>query len=168
MAVAAERLAKAGADLVELELPAPFAELNKAHKRILYGEGRTAFLPLYLQHGDRLHDDFQHRVENRDGFTPAELAWAYDLAAECRKAFDALGFDAVITPSAPGEAPEGRIPGDPVFNQPWTLLHAPVVHVPVTKGAAGLPVGVSLVGPRLSDRRLLAVAASLAPYLEGA
>lgn len=46
MALAAERLARAGADLVELDLPAPFAELNKAHKRILYGEGRTAFLPL--------------------------------------------------------------------------------------------------------------------------
>ena len=46
MALAAERLARAGADLVELDLPAPFAELNKAHKRILCGEGRTAFLPL--------------------------------------------------------------------------------------------------------------------------
>jgi Asp-tRNA(Asn)/Glu-tRNA(Gln) amidotransferase A subunit family amidase len=164
MAEAAERLRAAGAEVVDLELPAPFAELNRAHRRILFGEGRSAFLPLYLNDKHRLHDDFHHRVENRDGFTPDELLWAYDMAAECRKAFDAIaaGFDAVVTPSAPGEAPEGRRPGDPVFNQPWTLLHTPVVHLPVTTGPKGLPVGVSLVGRRLSDRRLLAIAAAAA------
>ncbi|WP_181706983.1 amidase [Chthonobacter rhizosphaerae] len=167
LAEAAGRLAAAGAEVVDLDLPERFDGLTPAHKRILYGEGRTAFLPLALRFGDALHDDFRNRAENREGFTPEELVAAYDLAALCRIEFDALarGFDGVLTPSAPGEAVPDRHPGNPVMNQIWTLLHVPVINLPGFKGPNGLPVGVSLTGPRLTDRRLLAVAVAVAPLL---
>ena len=48
----------------------------------------------------------------------------------------------------------------------WTLLHVPCVNVPAGRGALGLPVGVQLVGPRLSDARLLAIAAVAAPAID--
>ena len=160
-------LREAGADVMELTLPSEFDELNAIHKIILYSEGRAAFLNLYHSHFAVLHDDFKHRVENRDGFTRADLKRAYDIAAQCRVAFDELasGFDAVLAPSARGEAPPGREPGDPGLNQIWTLLHVPCVNVPGFKGALNLPVGVTLTGPRFTDRRLLAAADAVAGAL---
>ncbi|WP_083656119.1 amidase [Mongoliimonas terrestris] len=165
---AAARLRDAGAVVDELTLPPRFDGLTAAHKVILHSEGRTAFLPLARTFGDRLHDDFRSRVENREGFSADDLIAAYDLAALCRVAFDGIArsYDAVLTPSAPGEAPVGRRPGNPVMNQIWTLLHVPCVNVPAFTGPNRMPVGVTLAGPRLSDRRLLAVAAALAPVLD--
>jgi Asp-tRNA(Asn)/Glu-tRNA(Gln) amidotransferase A subunit family amidase len=157
---AAWRLARAGARVSQLDLPEEFAGLSRAHRIIMHREGGAAFLPLARQYGEALHEDFRFRVENRDGYSNADLVAAYDLAAKCRVAFDAIAseYDAVLTPSAPGIPPEGRVPGDPVFNRMWTLLHAPVVGLPVWRDGAGRPVGVSLTAPRFHDERLLAVA----------
>jgi Asp-tRNA(Asn)/Glu-tRNA(Gln) amidotransferase A subunit family amidase len=156
-------LSEAGATVTALELPEPFAKLTAAHKVILFREGRTAFLNLYRAHKHLLHDEFQHRVENRDHFTDQDLLAAYDLAARCRMEFDeiASGFDAIVTPSAPGEAPTGVGAGSPVMNQIWTLLHAPCVNLPAMRSSAGMPLGLTLTGPRFSDRRLLARATLL-------
>jgi Asp-tRNA(Asn)/Glu-tRNA(Gln) amidotransferase A subunit family amidase len=164
---AADRLRDAGAAVQDLDLPEMFGGLTRAHRVILVGEGRAAFLPLARLHGDRLHDDFRARVENRDGFTPADLVAAYDLAALCRIEFErrATDFDVILTPSAPGEAPIGRKAGNPVLNQHWTLLHVPTVNIPNFTGPNGMPVGVTLTAPRLTDRRLLAVAAAVAPVI---
>jgi Asp-tRNA(Asn)/Glu-tRNA(Gln) amidotransferase A subunit family amidase len=154
-------LRRSGAEVTSLELPETFSGLSRAHRVILHREGGTAFLGLARQYGAALHDDFRFRVENRDGYDNRELVAAYDLAASCRVAFDkiASAYDAVLTPSAPGVAPMGRIPGDPVFNRMWTLLHAPTIHLPVYRDAAGLPVGITLTAPRFADEKLLAVAA---------
>jgi Asp-tRNA(Asn)/Glu-tRNA(Gln) amidotransferase A subunit family amidase len=76
-------------------------------------------------------------------------------------------LDVILTPSAKGEAPPGlHTTGDAVFNRMWTLLHAPNVGIPVCFGPEGLPVGVTLVGPRMTDARLLAIAASCAPVID--
>jgi Asp-tRNA(Asn)/Glu-tRNA(Gln) amidotransferase A subunit family amidase len=92
-----------------------------------------------------------------------DLLAAYDLAARCCTEFDeiASGFDVIVTPSAPGEAPSGVGAGSPVMNQIWTLLHAPCVNLPAMRSPAGMPLGLTLTGPRFSDRRLLARATLL-------
>jgi len=169
LAKAAERLSKAGAIVRDLELPARFAGLNDAQTTLQHGEGGVAFLPELLMHGERLHPDFRDMVENRRAITGTMLVEAYDLAAECARSFDALfsDFDVVVTPSAPGEAPEGlHTTGEWVFNASWTLMHVPCLAVPCTRGPNGLPVGVQLVGPRHSDARLLRIAAALAPEID--
>jgi len=62
-------------------------------------------------------------------------------------------------PAASGEAPARLdMTGDPLFNRTWTLLHLPCVTVPAGRGAAGLPIGVQLVGRFGDDARLLAIA----------
>jgi Asp-tRNA(Asn)/Glu-tRNA(Gln) amidotransferase A subunit family amidase len=76
-------------------------------------------------------------------------------------------LDVILTPSTKGEAPIGlHTTGDAVFNRMWTLLHAPNVGVPVCFGPTNLPVGVTLVGPRLMDSRLLAISAACAPIID--
>lgn len=167
--LAGDRLAKAGAAVEPLTLPAPFDGISDAQRTIMLSEGRGAFLAEYLLHHGKLHQEFRERVENSAGITPRDILAAHDLAAECRKLFDALfpGFDAVLTPSAVGEAPVGlHNNGDPIFNAMWTLLHVPCIAIPCHRGPNGMPVGVQIVGPRYGDAALLAVAAAAAPVID--
>lgn len=171
MARAAKLLDEAGAIVTDFELPAPFADLNAAQKIVMNGEGGVQFLADYLQHHELFHDDFRKKVENFDGITPETLLWAQDLAATCRPVFDKLfgpNLDVILTPSSCGEAPFNpwETTGDAVFNSMWTLLHAPTVNIPGYIGSNGLPVGVTLAGPRLGDARLLAICKVLAPVLD--
>src|SRR5258705_1705259 len=169
LATAAERLQKAGARIEELELPSRLGALNDAQRTISRGEGGAAFLPELLTHGERVHAEFRDMAENKQGITGEMMVEAYDLVADCSRTFESLvaSFDAVVTPSAPGEAPEGlHTTGDWVFNAMWTVMHMPCLAVPCIKGPKGLPVGIQLVGPRYSDARLLAVAATLAPIID--
>ncbi|HTJ99048.1 MAG TPA: amidase [Bordetella sp.] len=166
---AAHRLEAAGAIVTELALPGDFDGMDAAQQTVMRGEGRAAFLPAYLGSHHLLHQDFRDMVENTQRITPAQLVQAYDLAASCRRAFDGLfgaTLDAVLTPSSPGEAPEGlQDTGNPAFNSMWTLLHVPCVGIPVGKSARGLPLGIQLVGPRFGDSRLLAIAQACAPVI---
>ena len=168
--LAARRLADAGAVVEDLVLPSPCEGLSDAQAVIAYGEGSRAFLPEYLLAGDTLAPDLLDKAENRQGITPARLLAAYTLADRCRPLFDALfgpELDVVLTPSAPGEAPAGlHTTGNAIFNRNWTLLHVPCVGIPVNRGPTGLPVGVTLVGPRQGDARLLEIARALAPVID--
>ena len=169
LTLAAERLEKAGAHEEELELPSRFGELNEAQRTLMYGEGGPAFLPELLAHGDRLHEEFRDMAQNGRGVTAAMMVEAYDVTAECAKSFEAMfsRFDTVVTPSAPGEAPEGlHTTGAWTFNSMWTLMHMPCLAIPCTKGPKGLPVGVQIVGPRYSDARLIAVGQAVAPVID--
>jgi amidase len=68
----------------------------------------------------------------------------------------------LLAPSAPGEAPAGLAStGDPIFSRMWTLLGNPCVNVPVGTGPAGLPIGVTVIGPRWHDEVALSAAAQL-------
>ena len=69
------------------------------------------------------------------------------------------GYDVLITPSAPGEPPQGlKTTGNAIFNSIWTALGTPAVTLPLFKGPSGLPVGLQLIAGRFKDRRLFDVA----------
>ena len=170
LSTAAKRLAAAGAIVEELELPEPFSRLHAAHTVIAESEGAAAFLPEYINANALLATTLKERVENVLQITPKQLLEAYSLADSCRPVLDGMfgpKLDVILTPSAKGEAPEGlHTTGDAVFNRMWTLMHGPNVGIPVCFGPTGLPVGVTLVGPRLADSRLLAIAQACAPVID--
>lgn len=167
---AAKRLADADAIVEELVLPEPFNHLHAAHKTIGAGEGAASFLPEYIVAFDRLPPDLRAKVENVSETTPEQWLAAYALADTCRVRFDAMfgpELEVVLTPSSPGEAPEGlHSTGNAIFNSMWTLLHGPNVGIPSGRGPKGLPVGVTLVGKRMSDARLMAIAKTVAPVID--
>src|SRR5262245_11869603 len=71
-------------------------------------------------------------------------------------------YDAIVTPSAPGVAPNGLgSTGDPVFCTLWTLTGLPALSLPLFAGEGGLPLGAQLVGPLGRDGRLLRTATAL-------
>ncbi|WP_216850917.1 amidase [Acidisphaera sp. L21] len=167
---AAAKLSAAGAIIEELVLPEPFTRMHAAHAAIMAGEGAASFLPEYVNAYEKLAQPLRDRVENSTGSTPEQWLQGYALADRCRVEFDALfgpALDVVLTPSSPGEAPEGlHTTGNAIFNSMWTLLHGPNVGIPSGRGPKNLPVGVTLVGPRMSDSRLLAIAKALAPIID--
>ncbi|HEX5361878.1 MAG TPA: amidase family protein [Fluviicoccus sp.] len=49
----------------------------------------------------------------------------------------------------------------------FSVTEGPVVAMPVSKNAQGLPIGLQLVGRRFEDWQLLAVAKAMEPLLAG-
>jgi Asp-tRNA(Asn)/Glu-tRNA(Gln) amidotransferase A subunit family amidase len=170
LSTAAKRLAEAGAIVEELELPEPFSRLHAAHMVIAESEGAASFLPEYINANALLAAPLRERVENVLQITASQLVEAYALADQCRPVLDGMfgpKLDVILTPSSKGEAPKGlHTTGDAVFNKMWTLMHGPNVGIPVCFGPSGLPVGVTLVGPQMSDGRLLAIASACAPVID--
>jgi amidase len=79
------------------------------------------------------------------------------------------GFDAILAPSAPGEAPHGLgWTGDPRFNSIWTLAWTPCITLPTGQGPRGLPLGIQLIGARGKDAALLDVAQWIERHLDKA
>ena len=145
-------------------------DLNGTKEIVMIGEGRAAFLPHARVHGDGLHDRLRSHVENRKGITPAALRAALDHAAQSRVAFDSYyrDVDAVLSLAATGEADLVATDhtGSPLLNALWTLLHTPVVSIPVGDGPSGLPLGVQLIGFRYGDGALLAAAEAVARVVD--
>ncbi len=158
---AAEMLRRAGAQVVDLELPPPFGDLPDLQSLVMRAEARATFLSEYRAHYSMLGESFREQVENIDGITRDQLCAAYDVTAQCRADFDKIAseYHAVLTPSVVGEAPEGLAStGEYIFNGMWTLLHVPCVNVPGFRGPNDLPIGLTVTGRRFSDRRVLAAA----------
>ncbi len=156
-----KKLLCAGHTVIDVEGPDGADRLNVAQDTIMHAEGRLAFLGEYSLWKDRLHGALREEVENVRNITGAQLASAYDFLGEMRPRMEkALSeYDCWLVPAVPGEAPAGlEKTGDAVFNRLWTGLHFPAIALPCTSGPSGLPVGIQLVAPRFSDRRLLASA----------
>jgi Asp-tRNA(Asn)/Glu-tRNA(Gln) amidotransferase A subunit family amidase len=88
----------------------------------------------------------------------ADYEAAMRHARDCRRRLAAAfaEHDVLLTPSAPGEAPEGiTSTGNSLFNRNWTLLGVPCVTLPCGAGPGGLPLAVQLVGAAGADGALL-------------
>ena len=156
---AAERFARAGADIEEFALPAHYRDLVAIHRRVLYHGIARSLAADFAAHADLMSAGLRAVIEEGRACTPAEYERAFATAEACRgEVNEELGaVDALLCPSAPGEAPAGEGTGDPIFQVTWTLLGVPCLNLPVATGPVGLPLGVQLVGSRSDDARLLAL-----------
>lgn len=167
---AAQAFVDAGAQVEELVLPDAFAGLEPANKTIMMYEGRRALAHEYNQHEDLLSDRLKKQMATGAVTDYATYLDSIACAQHCRAALpEAMeGFDALITPAAPGEAPRGReTTGDATFNRPWTTMGTPCVTLPHYTGPQGLPVGVQLAGRFAEDDALLSVAGWAEDVLAG-
>ena len=113
-------------------------------------------------HLDQLSDSLQPVVARGRAITQAQYEDALAVKASAEEFFAKHfnDFDAILSPSATGEAPllaDGT--GDPVFCRIASLAGLPSVSLPLLVGDTGLPVGVQLVGALELDDRLLRTAA---------
>jgi len=158
---AGEVLSRAGARVTELDLPQDFADSLERYWRIARFETRNCLANELTGQPENVSRVARELIEAGGEISyqtyVADLAWAVGLRARMHTLVEDV--DAVLTPSSAGEAPRGLYDTGPIhFNYLWTMLYMPAVTVPAFTGPAGLPIGVQLVGRRLDDEHLLAVA----------
>ena len=155
-------MAKAGAQVTEYVLPAAFDALAAAHSVINDYEAYRALAHELRTAPEKISATIQPRIARWATRTLDEYAQAQQTVADCRRMLRDVykNFDALLVPSAPGEAPVTlNNTGEAVFNAIWTALHVPAITLPAGTGPTGLPVGVQLVGAYGGDYALLACAA---------
>ncbi|MDI1284170.1 MAG: amidase [Reyranella sp.] len=167
---AATVLSSKGASIVDVSFAPEYRDIIDDHAAITGWESVRNYADERLRNPDKMS------AEIKDGPMKRGLAVSFErYVAAQRKAvafrahvdslFDKV--DVLLTPSAPGEAPEGiAFTGDPVFNSIWTLAHTPCVTLPAGTGSKGLPLGLQLVGLRHADDRLFSTAAWVAAHLD--
>ena len=65
-------------------------------------------------------------------------------------------YDAIITPSVPGEAPIAvESTGSPIFCSIWSYLGTPAISLPLMQSSRGMPIGVQMIGKKGGDAELL-------------
>jgi amidase len=159
---AAAKLAAAGAKVSEAELPPIFPQFADAVRNV-GGFEFVQQLAFELNcYGEQLSKALlAGRVKDGLACNFQQYAASRIVMEECRRRVAEVfeRHDVLLTPAAPGEAPEGHeSTGNAIFNCLWTELHLPALTIPVFKGPHGLPMGSQLIGKWLDDRRLIAAA----------
>ena len=155
----ATALARAGATVRAVDPLPDEARLSEDQALIMATEAVRSFEA--LRPTGALSQQLTGLLDRGVAADPAEVDSAKIRAGQAWVAMSGAlsGLDALLTPSAPGEAPEGLAStGDPVFNRVVTWLGFPAVSLPAGTGPSGLPLGVQLVGAPLAEATLLAVA----------
>jgi Asp-tRNA(Asn)/Glu-tRNA(Gln) amidotransferase A subunit family amidase len=186
LADAARLLEQAGAIVFDLPLPAACDGLTEAQIDIMGYEASHAFAHEVRTSFDALSSRLMAVLAAGRAVDGSRYVAAQQLAVRARQSFEALfgsadgsvensvdnsvdgSVDIVLAPSTEGEAPAGLdATGDPIFNRLWTLLGNPCVHVPMGNGPAGMPLGVTLIGPRFGDAQTLMAASVLERCVPG-
>jgi len=147
---AVPRLERAGANVAEVDLDGEFARLVEVQVTISTYEMFRALAYERTRFPGLISEHLMGRLLGGGRVTRAEYEEAQAIAQRCRARLDDVfrEYDALLAPSAPGEAPEGLAStGDPVFGSSWTVLHGPAVTVPAFHGPRGLPLGAQIIGP---------------------
>jgi Asp-tRNA(Asn)/Glu-tRNA(Gln) amidotransferase A subunit family amidase len=165
----AAALGRAGASVSERELSPGVAAVAEAHPIVMNNESGRALGWELANAREQISEGLRERLDFGLSQTEAAVTEAHAVFDRAQREFPACmeGLDALVTPSAPGQAPAGlEWTGDPAFNLIWTSLHVPCVTVPAGTGPDGLPLGIQIVTRIGEDRQALAwaqwVAAAIA------
>jgi Asp-tRNA(Asn)/Glu-tRNA(Gln) amidotransferase A subunit family amidase len=148
-----------GGQVERLDAGKAFTGLVESQNIIHYYEIARNLVKIRENHNDTLSPQMSKLLAH--GATISDQA--YQEAIALRKgAISYFGsffndFDAIITPSAPSEAPlfSAGNTGNPVFSTVWTLCGLPCLNMPVLMSENDMPIGVQLVGGPEEDDKLL-------------
>ena len=142
----------------EVELPVQFDDLAECHNGVMAFETARSRAYEFGFHNEQLSPQFRQLVASGQSVTYDHYRRLKSHAADAMTKLSSLldRYDVLLAPSAPAEAPKGLdATGDPIFSRMWSLLRVPSVTLPAGTGAAGLPLGIQLVGRYENDNGLL-------------
>jgi Asp-tRNA(Asn)/Glu-tRNA(Gln) amidotransferase A subunit family amidase len=160
----ATRLARDGAEIVPVELPAEIFATPDYALTLMGVEAAITHGELVDRSPELVSAPMRGLVEQGRKMSAVEYARVKVLQGRMAHRFDqwlkeTVGLDALLVAPATGEAPKGiDYTGDASFCAPWTFLGVPAVTVPVGFGDAGLPLGAQFVGAAHGDAALLELA----------
>lgn len=150
-----------GARVERIPAPPAFAGLVEVQRIIHEYEICQLLKDTFDNHWDRISATLKPVIERGRAITTAAYEDALSVAEAADGFFTAFfkDYDAILSPSAAGEAPKmGPSTGDPIFCTLWTLGGLPAVSMPLLVGENGLPIGVQLIGAVEQDDRLMRTA----------
>ena len=158
---AVERLAEAGAAVEELPLPSSMDTAIEDQQIIMAVEGSSFHEPMYR----RQAMDYQPGIRAMIQRGLDTDAVTYSLAMERRRQFItdmrklSSRVDILLTPSTPTPPlPDLTNTGNTMYQGPWTSCGLPAITLPSGLSAAGVPLGLQLVGAYMGEAGLLAAA----------
>ena len=141
----------------EIELPAGFDGIPDWHKIIMESDMARSFSEEYKKSKNKLSDKIVEAIERGMKYSSVEYNEAFSKIEVANTYFKQFfhDYDAILTPSACGEAPKGlKSTGNPIFCTIWTYCGMPSISLPLLQGKNNLPVGVQLVSSLYDDERL--------------
>jgi Asp-tRNA(Asn)/Glu-tRNA(Gln) amidotransferase A subunit family amidase len=166
----AEILSTLGNAVERIEAPKSVAGLVH-HQQVVHEYEIARHLATdFEEHWDLISDLLQSVVERGRSYSDQQYADSLSMVGGAEKFFETFfhDYDAVLAPSSAGEAPLKSVgTGDPVFCTVWTVAGLPCLNLPLLSGAAGLPIGVQLIGSAERDDRLMTTASWLVKALAG-
>ena len=160
-AQAVNRLARAGADIEEAKMPPTFRAVAAAAYVITRSETASAHAERFALKADLYRPGIRSSIE-MGMLIPGDLyVRALRIRRQFRREMSLLleRYDVLLTPTTPGEAPEGMATGDARFQLPWSISGLPSITVPCGSTTSGLPLGMQLVSGAFTEAPLLSVAA---------
>lgn len=157
-----------GPQVTRMSAADTLSNLVAVHARIHEYEFAQHQAEVIRDHRDQISETLKPILNRAQKITKTEYEDALAVKASAENFFADFftEFDAIIAPSAAGEAPTfGAGTGDPIFCTLWTLAGLPCVTLPLLVGENDLPIGVQLVGPAEKDDRLLRTARWLQLHL---
>jgi Asp-tRNA(Asn)/Glu-tRNA(Gln) amidotransferase A subunit family amidase len=144
-----------------IDLPDVFASVHGWLAQVMNADLARNLVKEYNAGEDKMSAILRGKIEEGRKVTAVDynnaLGTRPRLMATLNEIFDE--YDAIITPSATGEAPRGlETTGNPTFCTIWTFCGLPCISLPLLDGENGLPMGVQLVGRFGDDARLLRTA----------
>jgi Asp-tRNA(Asn)/Glu-tRNA(Gln) amidotransferase A subunit family amidase len=124
-------------------------------------EGAQLLADERYRHYERMGERTRAVMDQGRRVTPEQYRWTKRVQLACRQSIASVFefVDVLLTPAAPGEAPEGLVEtGNPTLNRIWSLTGVPCVTVPGLVGPHNMPIGVQVVGPMDGDAITLAAA----------
>jgi amidase len=152
-------LAEAGATVSDFDLPQTFADIIP-HAAIINAWEASIMLEAEVRdHLDGFNDHNRERIDWVKGLSEENYLNAGKTLDAARSEMDTIfdGFDLILSPSLPGEAPVGLTEvRTATFARLWTQMYTPSVNFPLFEGSNSMPICFQLVGKRSTDDATLA------------
>ena len=158
----ASALAKAGYDVVDVDLPPELDSIEDPFRVISNYEGKAVLADDFRDHMEQMNPWMRETGES--AWTDEEYAAAVAAANTARAALARVyeDFPVLLTPSTAGEAPADLVsPTMSSFNRMWTLMHGPTITLPVARGANNMPIGIQIAAGVGDDAALIARTAEI-------
>lgn len=152
-----------------VELPSVFQGAHEDHRLIMEADLAKNYDWEYRDGKDKLSAILCEMIERGQSVKAVDYNNAVERIEEYNENLNEIfdEYDAILTPSAPGEAPVGLdTTGNPAFCTIWTLCGTPALSMPLLQGSNNMPIGVQIVGARGDDGRLFRNAKWLLKALE--
>lgn len=159
--VTVERLARAGASVREVPLPASFATVLAAHRIIMKVEAAAFHADMFSTQREQYGPRLRQTIEMGLVIPSVEYLRAQRLRRLFQQEVPQMfrEVDILLTPSTLTPAPRDlNTTGDARFQSPWTHAGVPTITLPSGLSQTGMPLGIQLIAPALEEERLLRAA----------